>query len=312
MKSNKIGILELKDDPFVIDVVSRLSDLPVEFLSFADMPAPVSSDCKVVVDRLSFHNTYLNEMVKNMSLDGTYVINNPFAAAVNSKLVEIKVCQDLGIPSPKSIVLPDPALREEPPGVVAELSWERIADEVGFPCILKPIYGYGWVDVYELNTLAELKERYTAGAGRIWLVQQRVCYDQYYRVFCIDKRDVLFIKWIPRPQGLGEYLYTDSRDSEGNRARITEQVMRLNSCLDMDINVVEWCVDNKGQEWVIDALNEVPDMPKERIPPEHYWWIVDRFVACVRDKLQGDKRNKTIFEVPFAQSIAHGDGVQVS
>ena len=312
MKSNKIGILELKNDPFVIDVVSRLSDLPVEFLSFADRPAPISSDYKVVVDRMSFRYTYLKEMVKNMSLDGTYVINNPFAASVNSKLVEAKVCQALGIPSPKSIVLPDPALREDPPGVVAEPNWERVADEVGFPCILKPVYGYAWVDVYEVNTLTELKERYAAGAGRIWLVQQKVGYDQYYRVFCIDQKDVLFIRWIPRPQGLGEYLYTDARDTGGTRARIEEQIVRLNSCLDMDINVVEWCVDNKGQEWVIDALNEVPDMPKERMPPEHYWWIVDRFVACVRDKLQGDQRNKTVFAMPVRQSITHGDGVQVS
>jgi len=312
MKSNKIGILELKNDPFVIDVASRLGDLPVEFLSFADRPAPVSSDYRVVIDRMSFRYTYLKEMVKNMSLDGTYVINNPFAASVNSKLVEAKVCQALGIPSPKSIVLPDPALREEPPGVVTELNWERVADEVGFPCILKPVYGYAWVDVYELNTLTELKERYAAGAGRIWLVQRKIRYDQYYRVFCIDKRDVLFIRWIPRPLGMGEYLYTDARDAAGSRARIAEQIVRLNSCLDMDVNVVEWCVDNRGQEWVIDALNEVPDMPKECIPPEHYWWIVDRFVACVRNKLQGDQRNKTVFDVPAPQSIDRGDSVQVS
>jgi hypothetical protein len=312
MSLNKIGILELRNDPFVIDVASRLSDLPVEFLSFADAPAPVSSDYKVVVDRISFRYTYLKEMVKNMSLDGTYVINNPFAASVNSKLVEAKVCQALGIPSPKSIVLPDPALREEPLGVVAEPNWERVVDEVGFPCILKSVYGYAWVDVYELNTLAELKERYAAGAGRIWLVQRKVRYDQYYRVFCIDKRDVLFIRWIPRPLGLGEYLHTDTGDAGVSRARIEEQIVRLNSCLDMDVNVVEWCVDDQGQEWVIDALNEVPDMPKERMPPEHYWWIVDRFVACIRDKLQSERRNKTVFDVPVPQGIAHGDSVQVS
>ncbi len=146
MKSNKIGILELKSDPFAIDVASRLSDLPVEFLSFAEARAPVSTDYRVVIDRMSYDHAYLKEMVKNMSLDGTYVINNPFAASVNSKLVETKVCQALGIPSPRSIVLPDPALHTESPGVVLEPDWEKVADEVGLPCILKPIYGYGWVD----------------------------------------------------------------------------------------------------------------------------------------------------------------------
>ncbi len=159
MKSDKIGILELKNDPFVIDVASRLTGLSVEYLSFADMTAPVSSDYGVVIDRMSFRHTYLKEMVKNMSLDGTYVINNPFAASVNSKLVEAKVCQALGISSPRSVVLPDPAIREEAQGIVAEPNWERVADEVGLPCILKPVYGYAWVDVYEVKTLAELKER---------------------------------------------------------------------------------------------------------------------------------------------------------
>ena len=310
MKSNKIGILELKSDPFVIDVASRLSDLPVEFLSFAEARAPVSTDYRVVIDRMSFDHAYLKEMVKNMSLDGTYVINNPFAVSVNSKLVEAKVCQALGIPSPKSIVLPDPALRAESPGVVVEPNWEKVADEIGLPCILKPVYGYGWVDVYEVNTVMELKQRYAAGAGRIWLVQQKVGYSQYYRVFCIDKRDVLFIRWIPRPLGMGEYLHTEAGGAA--ESRVVEQMMRLHSCLDMDINVVEWCVDDRGQGWVIDALNEVPDMPKERMPPEHYWWIVDRFAACVRSKLRGDGGNRTLFEIPAPQGVPQGDSVQVS
>jgi hypothetical protein len=310
MKSNKIGILELKSDPFVIDVASRLSDLPVEFLSFAEARAPVSTDYRVVIDRMSFDHAYLKEMVKNMSLDGTYVINNPFAASVNSKLVEAKVCQALGIPSPKSIVLPDPALRAESPGVVVEPNWEKVADEIGLPCILKPVYGYGWVDVYEVNTVMELRQRYAAGAGRIWLVQQKVGYSQYYRVFCIDKRDVLFIRWIPRPLGMGEYLHTEAGGAA--ESRVVEQMMRLHSCLDMDINVVEWCVDGRGQGWVIDALNEVPDMPKERMPPEHYWWIVDRFASCVRNKLRGDGGNRTLFEIPVPQGVSQGDSVQVS
>ena len=125
-------------------------------------------------------------------------------------------------------------------------------------------------------------------------MQQKVGYSQYYRVFCIDKRDVLFIRWIPRPLGMGEYLHTEAGGAA--ESRVVEQMMRLHSCLDMDINVVEWCVDGKG--WVIDALNEVPDMPKERMPPEHYWWIVDRFAACVRNKLRGDGGNRTLFEIP--------------
>ncbi len=301
MVHNKVGIIELRDDPFIIDVVSRLGDLEVEFLSFAERIVPMPTNYRVVVDRLSYRSQYLKEVVKNLSLDGTYVINNPFTATVFNKMLEEWVFKALGIPSPKSIVLPGSEPKEDLQDVFHEPSWRGIADEIGFPCILKPVDGYGWDYVYVVNTIDELKRNYSsAGMGKVWLVQQKIDYRHYYRVFCIDKRDVLFIKWIPRPLGAGEYLCSDLNDIEHIKDKLTEQTIQLNLCLDMDINVVEWCVDANGQPWVIDAFNEVPDVPKGRMPAEYYQWIVDRFVVCIRDKLNPDKHNTHSFNLPVA------------
>jgi len=298
MEQNKVGIIELKDDPFILDVVSMLSDLPVEFLSFADWTVPITTDYRVIVDRLSYRSSYLKEVVRNLALDGTYVINNPFTASVSNKMLDEWIFKTLGIPSPKSVVLPGSEPKEDLWSVFNEPLWHRIADEIGFPCVLKPVDGYGWDYVYMVNTLDELKRNYaSAGMGKVWLVQQKINYKHYYRVFCIDKKEVLFIKWIPRPLGAGEYLYSDLKEIDDIRDRLTEQTIRLNSCLDMDINVVEWCVDDTGQPWVIDAFNEVPDMPKSRMPPEYYGWIVDRFVACIKDKLGSDKQNRHSFNL---------------
>ena len=298
MEQKKVGIIELKDDPFILDVVSMLSDLPVEFLSFADWTVPITTDYRVIVDRLSYRSSYLKEVVRNLALDGTYVINNPFTASVSNKMLDEWIFKNLGIPSPKSVVLPGSEPKEDLGSVFNEPLWHRIADEIGFPCVLKPVDGYGWDYVYMVNTLDELKRNYaSAGMGKVWLVQQKINYKHYYRVFCIDKKEVLFIKWIPRPLGAGEYLYSDLKEIDDIRDRLTEQTIRLNSCLDMDINVVEWCVDDTGQPWVIDAFNEVPDMPKSRMPPEYYGWIVDRFVACIKDKLGSDKQNRHSFNL---------------
>ena len=301
MGQNKIGILELRDDPFIIDVASKLSEFTVEFPSFAEQQVPVSSEYRVIVDRLSFLSPFLKEIVKNLSLNGTYVINNPFAATASNKLLDAKVFELLGIPFPRSCVLPGPELlQRELEGVITKPSWDRIADKVGFPCIFKPIEGYAWDDVYEVNTLDELKQYHlSAGRGKVWLVQRKINYTHYYRVFCIDKKDVLFIKWIPRPRGAGEYLYSELEEIAEIKDKLIQQTIKLNSCLDMDINVVEWCIDEKGQLWVIDAFNEVPDMPKSRMPPEYYWWIVDRFVACIKDKFSSGKQNKHFFALPF-------------
>lgn len=302
MKSNKIGILELNTDPFIVDVACRLDDLPVEFLSFADQPVPVSSDYKVVLDRLSHCFPYLKEMVRSMSLDGTYVINNPFSAAVDNKLIEASVCHALGIPFPKSIVLPGPLLHDDSFGVVEEPSWDRIAGEMDIPCVLKPIDGYGWEDVYVVNSLEELRERHaTVGGGRTWLAQEKVHFHQYYRIFCINKKELLFIKWNPKPYGLGEYLLTDLKEIESVRDGLMEQIIRLNTCLDLDINTVEWCMDEDGRGWVVDAFNAVPDVPEDRLPPEYYQWIVDRFASCIRSKLESGLYNRSVFDLPVTQ-----------
>jgi hypothetical protein len=216
--------------------------------------------------------------------------------------VDAKAFQRLGIPSPKSFVVSGPDLYEEIAGVIPPPSLDRVASEVGFPCFFKPVDGYGWDDVYEVKTLEELKERHASiGVGKVWLVQQRINYVHYYRVFCIDKKDVLFIRWIPRPLAMGEYLHSDLKEIEHLKDKLTELTTLLNASLDMDINVVEWCVDDKGQPWVIDAFNEVPDMPKSRIPEEYYWWIVERFAACIKDKVVSDRQNKHSFTIPPAQ-----------
>jgi hypothetical protein len=77
---------------------------------------------------------------------------------------------------------------------------------------------------------------------------------------------------------------------------LTELTIKLNQVLDLDVNVLEWCVDDAGQWWVIDAFNEVPDVIPESLPPDYYTWIVDRFAACIRDKLYSGKKNRFPFD----------------
>jgi len=295
----KIGILESPDDQLIRDIIHKLGDLEVEFPTFREQEAPVSSDCRVILDRLSFNYPYLKEMMKCLALAGTYIINNPYAATATNKLMDTRVFCRLGIPFPKTIVLPDMALKAEGDHFVAEPRWGEIAEELGLPCILKPFDGYAWDDVYVVNSVEEMKNLHVSMKSRhILLAQRLIRYRDYYRVYCINKKDVLFIKWIPKPFAMGQYLYSDLKPIEGIKDRLTELTIQLNSALDLDVNVVEWCLDEEGQPWVIDAFNEVPDVQKQSLPPEYYWWIVDKFVACIKDKLDPSKRNKSIFFEP--------------
>jgi hypothetical protein len=295
----KVGILESKSDTFVNDVVSSLGEVEVEFLSFRHQKAPITSDYKVIVDRASFCHTYLKETMKNLSLSGAYVINNPFAATATNKLLDIGIANDLGISIPKTFALPGVTSSDETEEWIGEPVWEEIIDEVGLPCILKPFDGYAWTDVHIVNSLEELKQVYSSTCvSRVVLVQKLIRYEDYYRVFCLNKRDVLFIKWIPKPFSMGQYLYSDLKAIEGMIDRLTKLTINLNVCLDLDVNAVEWCIDENGRPWVIDAFNDVPEINKEALPQVYYDWMVTKFVECIKDKLNSNKKNKTVFLSP--------------
>lgn len=290
----KIGLLESRLDPFINDLMEKLSGLPVDFISFSGQLAPLKSDYRVIVDRLSFHHPFLQEMLKNLSLDGSYVINNPFSVAATNKLVEIKICSNLGISFPKTVVLPDVTAQENLGEIIDDLDWQKTIQEVGLPCIIKPYNGSGWEHVYRVNSEEELKDAYEKVKHRhVVLVQEVIQFQDYFRVFCIGKKNVLFIKWIPRPLGLGQYLLFDSESLGANRDIITRQTIELNKCLDLDINAVEWCITPEGKACLIEAYNEVPDIDRRSLPLPYYDWIVEKFAGLVLEKFDSTERNKT-------------------
>jgi hypothetical protein len=291
-----VGILESESDRFINDVVSRLSGVSVEFIRLGMGKIPIEQCFQVIVDRLSFRTPFLKEIIKALSLNGTYVINNPFTASLTNKLVEIQIGKSLGLTFPKTIVLPDVSAIDDNDGVVLQPVLEQIVEEIGLPIILKPFNGYAWEDVYQINSLDELRKFYGDLSSRhVFIAQQLIRFKQYFRVFCFDKQDVLFIRWIPKPMAMGQYIY-DEQDMLGDaRYRLTDLTIQLNQVLDLDVNTIEWCVDEEGRWWVIDAYNEVPDIVPEAIPDEYYTWIVDRFAACIKDKLDTSKRNRITF-----------------
>jgi hypothetical protein len=295
-KAMVVGILEYTSDRFMNDVTSRLNGIDVEFMFVSGEKFPVERTYRVVVDRLSFRYPFLRELVKGLSLNGTYVINNPFAAQSTNKLVEILVGNRLGLTFPKTVFLPDRLSIEETDGLVSQPYLDHVAEELGFPCILKPYDGYAWEDVHVVMSKEEMSQVYQSLCSRrILLAQQLIKYKDYFRVFCFDKRHVLFIKWIPKPLAMGHYLDLDGSIPPNVNYDLTEMTMKLNEALDLDVNVVEWCVDEEGRWWVIDAFNEVPDVTPEALPSRYYTWIVDTFALCIRDKLNSGKSNRLPF-----------------
>jgi len=290
----KIGILDLEDEEFTRDVISGLREFETEFISPRQQMIPMQEDYKVIIDRLSFYNKYLREYVKYLSLNGTYVINNPFASDATNKIMDMNFCHELGIPCPKTIVLPQ--IDENQGFEVEEPDWDFVSGNIKFPCILKPYNGFAWDYVYTVDSLNGLRNLYDSmKSSHVLLVQEMIKYREYYRTFCINKKDVLFIKWEPKPGGMGKCMYSDLGPIRHVKDTLTEWTVELHSRLDIDLNVVEWCLDKKGTPFMIEAYNDIPDIIKGQIPKPYYEWIVEKMVECVKEKFLSDERNRTVF-----------------
>jgi hypothetical protein len=296
----KIGILEFKDNDFISSVVGGLSDLDLEFIRLGELSHPSPSVYRVVIDRVSFADPFLREVMRYWSLTGTYVINNPFYTLTANKLSDIVCYERLGIPYPRTILLPRVNPIEDVREMVAEPDWSRIGNGIAFPCILKPVDGYAWQDVLRADSLEELKTLYDTLKGRrVLILQELIGWKEYYRAFCVNRRDVLLVKWAPKPFDMGEYAPADSEAVKEVSAFIEEKTIALNRMVGLDFNSVEWCISTDGKPYIIDSYNDVPDVRKEKIPPACYQWIVERFCQCVREKLSSSEVNGHVaFEAP--------------
>ena len=290
----KVGILEFRDNEFIRSVVAGLGDIQTEFLQSGQLPHPSRSPFRVIVDRVSFCDPFLRQLMRYWSLGGTYVLNNPFFTQIFDKLSELLVYDALSIRHARTVLLPRVNRNEDVTEIVTQPDWGAIEAQVGFPCILKPVDGYAWQDVFKVENPAALRSLYESFKDtRTLIVQEFVKHVSYYRAFCVGTKDVYIVRWTPQPFDMGEYALLGPDAPDGLREIITEKTVALNAALGLDFNAVEWCVTPEGTPVVIDSYNDVPDVRREKLPPACYDWVVDRFCACIRSKLESGERNGT-------------------
>ncbi len=287
-----LGVLEFRDNAFIRAVVERLRDVPAEYVRLGGVVRPSRPPYRVVIDRVSFCDPFLRAVMRSWSLQGTYVMNDPYFTEVFDKLAEIALYDALHIRHARTVLLPRLNRLEDLREMVAEPDWNAVGSTVGFPCILKPVDGYAWQEVFRVETPAMLRGLYeTFRDSRTLLVQELVPYTAYYRAFCVDRREVFVAGWKPAPFDQGEYFIPDPGALRAVVDAVTDQTARLNQALGLDFNSVEWCVGADGVPVVIDSYNDVPDVRPEKLPPTCWDWVVERFSACVRARIATGGRN---------------------
>ncbi|MEM5812394.1 MAG: hypothetical protein QXN71_03075 [Candidatus Aenigmatarchaeota archaeon] len=291
----EIALLGDSDDQFLTDVFNILKgkNLPVSILKFSDEEIPFNYRYRVLVDRASYCDYYLKSMVKNYSLKGTYVINNPFSNICDDKITEFNMCQKLGIPYPKTVVLPKTNTEMDTSDQISLPNLDLVFSRLRFPIVLKPHDGYAWDNVSVANTPDEAKGIYESQKNRmVLLAQEMVKPKTYYRVYYFTKREPVFVRYLPNER---RYEKSDYSDIKGVMHLIRNYMIRLNTALDYDFNACEWAIDENNNLFLIDAFNETPELGPDILPAEYYQAILERFVGVIEDRLHSNDLNKWPF-----------------
>jgi hypothetical protein len=276
----KIGLLVGREwsfpPAFIEEINRRNEDVVAEYVKLGgtrmDEPCPYA----VIIDRISHKVPYYRSYLKYAMLQGATVINNPFMWAADDKFFEAALATQLGVASPKTVVLPnkdyvpDLVPTESLSNLIYPLDWQSILDYVGLPCILKDAYGGGWKKVYVCHSLQDIFNYYDSTGLATMILQEFIEWDHFVRCLCLGQQEVLPIKYDPRERRY--YVDHEHLTSELGH-RIIEGSLNLVRTLGYDMNTVEWAVRD-DIPYAIDFMNPVPDLDINSLTQFYFNWAV--------------------------------------
>src|SRR5829696_4268585 len=204
----KIGILFGQEDTFPWAFLERVNSknvagITAEPVRIDKLVQGEPSGYAVIIDRISQDVPFYRAYLKNAALNGTAVVNNPFWWSADEKFFNNCLATKIGVPVPKTVLLPS---KEHPPdtgersmrNLAYPLDWQGIFDYVGFPVYFKPFAGGGWKNVYRLESPEQFFEVYDQTGQLVMMLQEEIVFNEYFRCYCIDGRDVRIMPYDPR------------------------------------------------------------------------------------------------------------------
>ena len=279
----KFGILFGQESTFPPALIDRINskghgEVKAEPVSITKVIQGEPCGYDVVIDRISQDVPFYRGWLKNAALTGTAVVNNPFWWSADEKFFNNALATKIGVGVPRTVLLPS---HQHPPdtnsnsfrNLAYPLDWEAIFAYVGFPAYFKPFAGGGWKNVYKLHNTDEFFRAYSETGQLVMMLQEEVVFEQYYRCYCIDQRQVRIMPYEPRnPFHLRYQAHFET--PPGLLERIRGDVLKLNEYLGYDFNTVEFAV-RQGEPLAIDFCNPAPDADVHSVGPENFEWVIN-------------------------------------
>jgi hypothetical protein len=292
----KIGVIVGREwswpPAFIEEVNRRDAGVTAEYVKLGGTRMNEPNPYAVIVDRISHEIPYYRAYLKNAVLQGTIVINNPFWWSADDKYTGASIVDRLGIPHPKTVVLPTHSYIE---GVVQEslrnlqypIPWEEHVEHVGgFPVILKPAWGGGFKKVYKLHSFEDLFRAYNETGTECMMLQQYIEWEKYARCVVLGQQDVLTIKFDANAPWPHRYFVDHEFLTPDEGRQVHEGALRICQALGYDMNTVEWAVKD-GVAYAIDF--DVVSLT------EHYFpWVVNKMADLCIDFALGKRQRQQI------------------
>lgn len=274
---NKMGLKDIKAEPVKVDVVEQ--------------GAP--TDYAVIIDRISQDVPFYRAYLKNASISGTAVINNPFWWSADEKFFNNALAVKLGVPVPKTVILPS----HDRPNDTTEasfsnlqfpLSWGKIFDYIGWPAYMKPHAGGGWKSVYKLNGPDEFFQSLKETGQLVMMLQEEIIFEEYFRCYCLGQKYVRIMQYEPRNPHHLRYQSGKGPASEKLLKKVHDYVLMLCDALGYDFNTVEMAVRG-GIPYAIDFCNPAPDADVNSVGQENFEWVVEHATKMAVERAQLQK-----------------------
>lgn len=288
----KIGLLVGRErsfpDALIAEINRRNEGVEAEYVKVGPVASLESCFYNVILDRISHEVVFYQPFLKAATLSGTIVINNPFWRLADDKFFGTALVERLGIAVPKTFILPSHSYSED---IIPEslsnlkypIDWNAVIEITGMPAILKPHWGGGWKDVYRVNSLEELWQKYNETGRLCMMLQEFIDWQQYVRCICIGKRNILITNWDPRKSHFERYRDVVQEVDESLKARIRQDAISINEALGYDMNTVEFGVRD-GIPYAIDFMNSAPDFDIASLTEKYFSWVVDAMATMLIDR----------------------------
>ncbi|MBI3260685.1 MAG: hypothetical protein HYZ54_14595 [Ignavibacteriae bacterium] len=293
-----IGILFGMESTFPPALVERINSMGIdgisaEFVKVGGVKMADMMKYDVILDRISQDIPFYRAMLKNATLTGTRVVNNPFWWSADDKFFNYALASKIGVPVPNTVLLPS---KNHPPETTSEsmrnlmypLNWEEIFEYIGFPAFLKPHAGGGWKHVYKVENPHELFAAYNKTNDLVMTLQSAVDFTEYYRCYVIGKKYIHIMPYEPRNPHHLRYVAGFTL-SDARKKQLEEYCLKIVNALDYEMDTIEFAVEN-DIPYAIDYLNPAPDAERSSVQEDNFEWVLHHTAKYLIELAQEGRR----------------------